>query len=362
MMKTKTSTLSGLIVTFILMISIIGSSLAQGSLAISKEQSDGTRLDIGCGSFYTTLLPHEDLDQNLTLKEDTWTLTNDGNETLTIQVPLIFAPGASSFLQISSQPQGTLSPGESTTFTTSYRHNANDDGTGFLPISTSSVINGECGFLLRGMLETVSLCNCYCDTNNEIIEVCPFDVDGFITGISIAEELCESNPTNPTCSSISLSGSCDCGNLRSTAAGQDLFIDTLRVNGLPSTDVIITENNDSGAQSLLNLNGASIRRGTVIGTINSRGFADIPIFRRPGTAVSVMINGVRYTSDTLCPEVGDCVVDQGNETSIPTENMEAIPTLSEWSIFLLYLILLNIGLVSLRLKVIANKSDKKLML
>jgi len=362
MMKTKTNALSALIGTFILMISIVCTSISQGSLAISIEQSDGTTVDIGCGSFYTTLLPHEDLDDNETLKVDTWTLINDGDENLTIQIPLIFAPGASSFLRVASQPQGTLAPGESTTFTTTCRYNPDDGGTGFLPISTNSPTNGECGFLIRGMLETVSLCQCYCDSNNEINEICPFDIDGFVTGISIDEEACESNPTNVTCSSINLAGTCDCANLRNTTSGEDLFVDTLRVTGLPRTDVIITENNDSGEFSLLNLNGASIRRGTVIGTINTRGFVDIPIFRRPGTAINVLINGVRYTSDALCPLVSDCVIDQGNETSIPAENMERIPTLSEWSIFLLGLIFINIGVVTLRSRVIFDKRNKKLKL
>jgi len=192
MMKTKTNALSALIGTFILMISIVCTSISQGSLAISIEQSDGTTVDIGCGSFYTTLLPHEDLDDNETLKVDTWTLINDGDENLTIQIPLIFAPGASSFLRVASQPQGTLAPGESTTFTTTCRYNPDDGGTGFLPISTNSPTNGECGF-------------------------------------------------NVTCSSINLAGTCDCANLRNTTSGEDLFVDTLRVTGLPRTDVIITE-------------------------------------------------------------------------------------------------------------------------
>ena len=354
-MKTKTYTLISLLGSLILLVACIEVSFSQGSLSISIDQSDGSTESLACGSFYTTLLPHEDFDANQTLKEDTWTLTNDGNDDITIQLPLTFSQGASTFLRIRTQPQAVLAPGESTSFVTSYRYNANDDGTGFLPITTDSPVNGTCGFLLKGALETASLCLCFCAGDNEISEVCPYGVDGYITGISIEEETCESNPTNLDCSSISFAGSCNCGNL-TTVGDLDLYKDTLIVSGLSGTDIILTENIDSEENSFLNINAAPMRRGTLLGSINTRGIVEIPVYRRPNTPVNVVLNGVRFRSEAICPAVSDCVADQGNEATIATDNMESIPTLSEWSIILLGLILMIISLVAVRSQIILQKS------
>ena len=358
MMKTKK--LLHLLGTLILVVTICYGSIAQGDISISIDQSNRSAITIPCGGYYTSLLSHVDFNNGISVKEDTWTITNNGNEALTLQLPLTFSANSSPNLMITSQPQAILSAGESTTFTTSYAYSFGSNDLGYIAINTAGGTDNDCGFLLRGMIETVSLCQCYCTDNNELAEICTFELDGFLAGISIDEGICESDPTDVSCGSIQLVTSCDCSNTMTTD-NLDLYADTMKIIGLPGTDILVSDNIDSDEFSFLNVNGAPVRRGTKLGQINSRGYVDIPIFRRPETSINIKLNGVGFISDAACPLIEDCL-SPGGDAVIPEANMQTIPTLSEWSIFLLGLILMIISIVALRSTSIVEKSDKKLML
>ena len=363
MMKTKK--LLYLIGILILLGTICYDSNAQSAIAISVDQSDGSSIGIPCGGYYTSLLSHMDFNNGITVEEDTWIITNNSSESLTLQLPLTFSANSSPNLAITSQPQAVLGAGESTTFTTSYEYSFGSNDLGYIAINTGGQTSNECGFLLRGMIETVSLCQCYCADNNELSEICTFEIDGFLAGISIDEDICESDPEDLTCNSIQLVSTCDCNNI--LAAGSlNLYVDTMRILGLPGTDIVLSDNIESTEYSFLNRNGASIRKGTNLGRINSMGYVDIIVHRRPTTSINVKLNGVTFSSETACPLIVDCArSDDTGSTVIPEENMnniETIPTLSEWSIFLLGLILMIISAAALRSPSIVEKSDKKLIL
>ena len=352
----KTKKLLSLVGLLILIILICNDSLAQGSLAITVDQSNRRPISIPCGGYYTSLLAHVDFNNGISVKEDTWTITNVGNESLTIQLPLTFSAGSSPNLSITSQPQSILRPGDVTTFTTSYVYSFGSNDLGFIDIDTGGSPDDNCGFLLRGMIETVSLCQCYCSDNNELVEVCTFELDGFLGGISIDDNICESDPEDISCNSIQLVTECDCSNTINTET-LSLFADTMRITGLPGTNILLSDNVDSDQHSFLNRNGAPFRRGSFLGQINTSGYVDIPMFRRPETSINIMLNGVKFTSNTSCPLIEDCP-DDGGDAVIPAGNMETIPTLSEWSIFLLGIILTIIGLVALRSPIIDGATVK----
>lgn len=359
MMKTKK--LLHLLGILILVVSISNESIAQGDIAIAVEQSNRRPIAIPCGGYYTSLLSHVDFNNGISIKEDTWILTNNSNESLTLQLPLSFSANSSPNLTITSQPQAILRAGESTTFTTSYEYSFGSNDLGFIALNTAGGTDNDCGFLLRGMIETVSLCQCFCTDNDELEEICTFELDGFLAGISIEEGVCESDPTDVSCSSIQLVTSCDCTNTITTD-NLNLYADTMKILGLPGTDILLSDNIESDEFSFLNINGAPIRRGTNLGQINSRGYVDIPIFRRPETSLNIKLNGVSFISNAACPLIEDCPQNDGGDAVIPEANMQTIPTLSEWSIFLLGLILIIISAVALRSPSIIEKSDKKLML
>ena len=356
----KTKKLLSLVGLLILVTSICYDSSAQGSLAIAVDQSNRRPISIPCGGYYTSLLSHVDFNNGISVKEDTWTITNVGNESLTLQLPLTLSVGSSPNLSITSQPQSILRPGDVTTFTTSYLYSFGSNDIGFIAINTGGSPEDNCGFLLRGMIETVSLCQCYCADNNQLTEVCTFELDGFLGGINLDEDICESDPTDVSCNSIQLVTECDCSNTINTET-LSLYADTMRITGLAGTNIMLSDNVDSDEFSFLNRNGAPFRTGSFLGQINSSGYIDIPMFRRPETSINIMLNGVRFTSNTSCPLIEDCP-DDGGDAAIPAGNLETIPTLSEWSIFLLGLILINIGVVMLHSQVFVDKSNKKLKL
>jgi hypothetical protein len=359
MMKTKNlQRLAGLL---LVVSSLCYGANAQSTITITTDQSNGNLVSIPCGGYYTSLLQFEDFNDGVSTKQDTWTITNDGAVPVSLQLPLTLSSSSSPNLTITSQPRQTLAAGESTTFTTAYQFSFGTNDIGFIAINTAGDPDNNCGFLLRGMIETVSLCQCYC-TDNELQEICPVGIDGFVAGINVDDNLCENNSDDFSCSSVQLITSCDCNNVLTTETSE-LYVDTMRILGLPGTDIMVSDNVESTEFSFLNRNGASIRRGTSLGQINSRGFVDIPIFRRPTTSINVTLNGVNFRSETSCPLVADCATIEDNSSAItPEANMETIPTLSEWSVFLLGLILLIISVVALRTSLIIDRRDKKLKL
>ena len=343
-MKTKTSTRALALGMFILLLGLSNMS-AQGLLSISlSNPTSGDSQAIICGSNYTTLLPYEDLSNQVIIKEDTWILSNEGSETLQIQLPLSFDPSSPNYLAVSEQPQGILAPGESTNFTTTYEYKPGNDQHGFLPIISNSTVNAECGIMLGGMVETVSLCICHCTDNNILEEICPFGIEGFFGGVNVAKDLCDNQPTDSPCTNLTLLGSCTCDDYISLK-DEDLFIDTLRMMGIPGTDIILTGNTVSEDYSFLNVNAVNYRVGTKLGTTDNIGNLDIPILRRPNTAIKIMVNGVNYTSQALCPDISDCVEE---EEFIPGTPGHPVPTLSEWSLYILSLLILIFSLVKLR--------------
>ena len=343
MMKTKTIT-KAIVSGILLSLHLCAYLSAQGQLSISHITASGGNEDVICGSNYTTILPFKDLDQQNVLKQDTWILRNDGDEPIQLIVPLAFESTAPNYLYVSSQPQSILDPGASTSFTTTYEYKYGNDQYGFLPITTIGTENQDCGILYGGTVETVSLCYCHCSSNNTLQKICPFGIEGFFGGVNVDKELCNDSNNDTPCNSFSLLGSCSCEDYRSIN-NNDLFIDTLVVNGVPQTDMILTSNNNSADHSFLNINGLPLRIGANLGTTDNTGRLYIPIYRRPNTSVNIMVNGVTYVSGTLCPDLSDCVEE---EEFAPPVTGQPVPTLSEWSMILLSLLILIISLVAFK--------------
>jgi hypothetical protein len=141
---------------------------------------------------------------------------------------------------------------------------------------------------------------------------------------------------------MALGDPCACKNLN-TSGIRPLFEDTLTVTAGAHVEFTLTDNVTSDTYSFLDVNGKPIHKGTVLGFTNAQGLLHYPFYRDAVTAVKIRVNGVEFISDELCPEAVAC-----EPSLLPPGPPETVPTLSEWSIILLTLLLMIVGVAAVQ--------------
>ncbi len=122
------------------------------------------------------------------------------------------------------------------------------------------------------------------------------------------------------CASINISDPCNC---LSFDQSTDLFTDTLIISGLNKNTSVTLDFNNSGFRDEA---GELFNPGTQFVDDDGNGHIVIPFFRSEGEAVDISIDEFVFTS-VSCPGFESCLA-------------QSIPTLSEWSLIWLALLLL----------------------
>lgn len=303
-----------------------------------------------------------------------WSLKNEGDQTLNLDLPLSFTDGSSSTLTISSQPaSASLAPGEETHFEISYA-TTNETNYGFLNITSNDADSPNCGFWIEaGRFVEVCLsvvienptftestakgaasnakeldCSapcvrCAC-VNGMIEQQC--DERGIMWILGLDGEPIPSSTIflgdlgqscadlgliiGEQCNPISISDPCLCENVVTNDLGDEVFRDTLEVETQATTPFFMTNNGDSG--SFTTLAGADVTDIVLMDADPMKSGIQHVFYRYPGTTTSVSINGVPFTAPEACLELTEC---------------EDIPTMGEWALMVLMLLLSSIGLVYL---------------
>lgn len=316
---------------------------SQPHIALWLDQGDGDIQFYNCGSYFASIVPYVGNGAVLS-SESTWIIRNLGNENLIITNPISFAEGAPASFEITKLPDNVVPPNGETTFKLKYTvpditslsvQNA------FLEIFTNDPTSESCGLLLGGSMGINSLCYCFCNEDQELEQICPKEVTGFKAGILVDIEFCQS-ANGSACASMALGDPCACKNLN-ISGPRPLFEDTLTVTAGAGVMFTLTDNVTSDTYSFLDVNGDPIPKGTVIGFTNAKGLLHYPFYREAVTAVKIRVNGVEFISSELCPEAVAC-----EPSLLPPPPTEMVPTLSEWSLVLLTLLLMIVGLLKVQ--------------
>lgn len=349
----KTTPLLRAILASIVFILYGALGFSQPHIALWLDQGDGDIQFYNCGSYFASIVPFVGDGAELS-SETTWIIRNLGQDDLIITNPISFAEGAPSSFEITKLPDNVVPPNGETTFKLKYTvpditslavENA------FLEIFTNDPTRESCGLLLGGSMGINSLCYCFCNEDQELERICPAEVNGFKAGILVDIEFCES-ANGSTCTSMALGDPCACKNLN-TSGPRPLFEDTLTVTAGAHVEFTLTENVTSDIYSFLDANGDPIRKGTVLGFTDGQGLLHYPFYREAVTAVKIRVNGVEFISAELCPEAVAC------EPSLLQPPPEPVPTLSEWALYILSLLLLIAGVTVARKESIKALSFRK---
>ncbi len=258
--------------------------------------------------------------------ESTWSLKNEGDENLIIQLPLTFRESPSTSITISKQPEKSiLKPGEETHFRVQYDFNA-IHGDKFLEIECNDPNYKNCGILMGG---NITSCMCICNSNNLTQSTgggCG-NLVGTSIGIVLNNAMCPGEGV--ACNPISISDPCDCANSIITS-GVFLFRDTLKVNTIPGAAMTVTANNGGFMDNTNTLITGPI------GNADGSGLFTYVFYRPPSTVADIIINGTPFVSPAACPAESTCTA--------------AVPTLSQWSLIILFLIMLVVGIVTIQSK------------
>lgn len=256
-----------------------------------------------------------------------WSIKNEGDEDLVIELPLKLSIPDQYRIQITEQPaSGLLPPGQEVFFQLQYE-NIGEHRNIFLPFYSNDTDADGCGILIGG--NATQPCQCMCDgmnmqqSNNCDLICTDATIQLIINNGPCSEEGGECNP-------ISISDPCGCDNTI-MVGDQLLFRDTLVVNALEGQPVNITQNNMDG---MVDETNTPLVNGTFIGIIPVSGILKYVFYRRPGTSVNILVNGTPFMSEAPCPSQEACSA--------------AIPTLSEWGQYILFLLISIIGLILLR--------------
>lgn len=140
-------------------------------------------------------------------------------------------------------------------------------------------------------------------------------------------------PSNPPCPEIS--DPCSCSSPFNTATG--LYTDVLTVVNLSPMQIITLQENSSGFYDVA---GNIIPVGTTF-TANASGELTFTFYRFEGDQVNIVLDNEIFISDSICPTRAFCE--------------REIPTLGQWGLMSLSLLLLIIGTVSYK----HNLSEKR---
>ena len=131
---------------------------------IQGSDSEHIAQHVPCGETYYSLVPEGQTEQ-----ESHWSIKNEGNTDLFLDLPLVLSGARSPNHQIRLQPaKGVLQPGEETFFTLAYIKSS-DSVISSLQI-TSNDPSGQCTTYLDG--GNTSPCRCYCNDLGRVEEIC----------------------------------------------------------------------------------------------------------------------------------------------------------------------------------------------
>lgn len=282
-----------------------------------------------CGSYYFFL--------SNTTAESTWSIKNEGNEPLLLDLPLVFNDPDFQRIQIIQQPaESTLLPGEETLFKIKYE-NSGPHGDVFLKFLSNDPEASGCGMLIGGNA-TTEMCVCrdgQAQTLGDCISSCP---PGFASGILLNYGICAEEGVS--CAPLEIMDPCNCENLVNIGNGQYLFRDKLSIKAAPDKTYFLTENT-SGFRRMDGM-PVMLPMGPIgLFTTDQNGEASIMFYRLPGEAVDIRIDGERFQS-AACPSMDAC--------------LKPIPSMSEWSLIILALLLI---ITSVTFIIQAKESYKK---
>jgi hypothetical protein len=261
-----------------------------------------------------------------------WSIKNEGDEDLILELPLTLSIPDQYRISITQQPStNVVPPGQEVFFQLQYE-NLEGHRNVFLPFRSNDVDNNGCGILVGG--NASSPCQCQCNGMNmqESINCELTCTDGTIQLI-ISDGPCPVE--EGVCNPISISDPCGCDNTI-MVQNQLLFRDTLVVEALAGIPVNIIQNNMGG---MVDVNNMPLMNGLYIGLVPVSGVLKYVFYRRPGTSVDIFVNGTPFMSEAPCPSQESCLA--------------SIPTLSEWGMFILGLMVAIMGLLVLRM--VSNK-------
>ena len=280
-----------------------------------------------CGSYYFFVSDGK--------KESTWSIKNEGNAALELNLPLTFDPSAATSMTISQQPdRASIAPGEEALFKIDYDFYG-IHGDVFLDIVSNDPTHAECGLLVGG---NVLSCTCYCTpSGTQSLGVCSksdlTSAVGAIAGIPISENPCSAE--NVSCTPISILDPCNCNNAITTPGGQFLYRDTLSIQSTPFASMSLSAN----ISGFKDVNGTDIAPGTNIGFGDAvTGIVKYVFYRPENEGVNIRVNGIAFLSSP-CPSASLCAP------------ATTVPTMGQWGLISLFLLLMILSVVGLNVPV-----------
>ncbi len=137
---------------------------------------------------------------------------------------------------------------------------------------------------------------------------------------------------------------CSCGpdNIVDSDGVVQFWYDELSFIGNPNQDVtVVTNTGGAGMGFLDEANQAPIVAGTILGQTDADGILTYPFFRAPGAPTEVTLQDALSTTTTILSSTCDLSVNACNNV---------VPTMGEWSVIVLSLMMLIVGLVSMKHK------------
>lgn len=328
--------------SFLLTVIFLNTGIAQPNLTIWRMFSDGhdahtTAPDFySCGSAYY-FVAEKDGD----VLSSTWSIKNEGTSQLTIELPLTFKTDYPQNFKITLQPdKSSLAPGEETHFEIEFTESATH-GKSFLTVNSNDPSKNSCGLLIDG--GTATNCICVCNAAGLIEELCPTAPGNRASFIPVFDGQCSSGGLveGDPCQAISISDPCNCDNLV-TISGVQYYRDTLTIMSTSTPNHFITALQSMSADTSFHfINGTAVTAADLPLDLGASigGITKYPFLRLPETGVSIMIDGVPFRS-AACPSISTC-------------HAAPIPTLSQWSIMILSLLLMLFSIVTVRQQIFA---------
>lgn len=166
------------------------------------------------------------------------------------------------------------------------------------------------------------------DANGNITIIFEIDDPNLIAVIDFGEELFEIEPCLPQFQPLD---PCTCDSPFDPTTM--LFSDVLEIQGLAPGQIVELEINVSGF--IDPATGMPFPVGTTFGPPNAQGQVLIPFLRGIGEVADLTMSGERFLSDEPCPDPATCP---------PTD----IPTLGEWGLLSLSILILIVGVVRIK--------------
>lgn len=310
-----------------------------------------------CGSQYYAVGEGPDVESI-----SSWSIGNDGDAELVFELPLRFEGASERFTVVEQPTTNTLQPGEEVFFEIRYEQ-IEIDAFAFLVLNSNDPTEQNCSYAFDGgsIGDPDIPPLCVCDGNNEVVIIDIFG-EGIVGGIFIGGGLSDIDcPAEGTpCQPISLDDPTDCSQLITTPEGVDLFRDVLTITSIPNAPPIFVLTANNNSDGFLDMDGnpyASPTFFVVEGfgaadesvnfvqslTMVAPGVFELPFYRAPGSTVDIALSGTPFMSDSAAPTLESC-------------QASAIPTVSEWGVMILALILLLFGIVLIRNRALTSQT------